>query len=68
MNQSSPKNESTLSKMLGIKHPIILAPMFLISNARMTIEALKAGITAAIPALNYRTREELRDAIRECSK
>lgn len=55
----------TLSELLHIEHPIILAPMFLVSNAKMIIEALRAGITGAIPALNYRTTEELRVAIRE---
>ncbi|MGV3632567.1 MAG: NAD(P)H-dependent flavin oxidoreductase [Bacteroidota bacterium] len=54
-----------LTDILGIQHPIILAPMFLISNANMTIAAIRSGITAAIPALNYRTTEELRAAIRE---
>ena len=39
--------------------------MFLVSNAEMVHAALKAGITAAIPALNYRTTEQLRDAIRD---
>ncbi|MBT1707942.1 nitronate monooxygenase [Fulvivirgaceae bacterium PWU5] len=56
---------TTLDKLLGIRYPIILAPMFLISNSRMVIAALRSGITAAFPALNYRTDEELRAAIRE---
>lgn len=55
----------TLKELLGIEHPIILAPMFLISNAKMTIAALNSGVSAAIPALNYRTTDELRNAIRE---
>ena len=59
------KIESPLSEMLGIKYPIIVAPMFLVSNAKMVISAIKAGATAAIPALNYRTLNELKDAIRE---
>ncbi|BAX82338.1 NAD(P)H-dependent flavin oxidoreductase [Labilibaculum antarcticum] len=59
------KQRSTLKQILGIEHPILLAPMFLISNAKMVIEALKCGCTAAIPALNYRTEKELRAAIRE---
>jgi nitronate monooxygenase len=42
-----------------------MAPMFLVSNTDMVIEACKAGITGAIPALNYRTIEELRAAINE---
>lgn len=52
-----------LTEMLGIKYPIIMAPMFLVSNAAMTIEAIKAGITGCIPALNYRTDAEFRAAM-----
>ncbi|MFM7196056.1 MAG: NAD(P)H-dependent flavin oxidoreductase [Bacteroidota bacterium] len=55
----------TIDRMLGIKFPIIMAPMFLISNSSMVIAALKEGITAAFPALNYRTDKELRAAIAE---
>jgi nitronate monooxygenase len=47
-----------LDTMLGIDYPILMAPMFLVSNTSMTIEALDSGITAAFP-LNYRTDEEL---------
>lgn len=54
-----------LSKMLGIKFPIIMAPMFLVSNTEMVKEAVRSGITGAIPALNYRTVDELKAAIRE---
>ncbi len=52
-----------LTEMLGIDFPIIMAPMFLVSNINMVVEATKAGITGAIPALNFRTIEELEDAI-----
>ena len=57
--------DNKICKMLGIKYPIIMAPMFLVSNTKMVIEALKSGITAAIPALNYKTDKELRSAIQE---
>lgn len=39
--------------------------MFLISNTKMVKAALSCGITAAFPAMNYRTDEELRNAIKE---
>ncbi|HNP95385.1 MAG: nitronate monooxygenase [Cyclobacteriaceae bacterium] len=55
----------TLDKMLGIKYPVIMAPMFLISNTKMIKAALDNGITGAFPALNYRTDAELRAAINE---
>ena len=54
-----------LSDLLKIKYPIIQAPMFLVSNTAMVIEAMKSGIAGCIPALNYRTLEELREAIKE---
>lgn len=58
-------SEFALSKMLNIKYPLIVAPMFLVSNKEMIIEAIKSGVTGAIPALNYRSSEELRIVIRE---
>lgn len=42
-----------------------MAPMFLVSNTKMVIEGMKNGIAGCIPALNYRTLEELRNAIKE---
>ena len=54
-----------LTQLLNIKYPIIQAPMFLVSNTAMVIEAMKSGIAGCIPALNYRTLNELRAAIKE---
>lgn len=53
-----------MCELLGIKYPVIMAPMFLVSNEAMIIEATKNGIAGAIPALNYRTVEELRAGIK----
>ena len=55
----------TLDKLLGIDYPIIVAPMFLISNTKMIKAALESGVSAAFPALNYRTDQELRAAIQD---
>ncbi|MCG8575961.1 MAG: nitronate monooxygenase [Flavobacteriales bacterium] len=54
-----------LTDILDIEHPVIMAPMFLVSNEAMLIEAGNNGITGAVPALNYRTDEEFREAIKE---
>lgn len=54
-----------LTQLLNIKYPIIQAPMFLVSNTAMVIEAMKGGIAGCIPALNYRTLDELRASINE---
>jgi nitronate monooxygenase len=59
------KITTTLTEMLGIDYPIIMAPMFLVSNAKMVIEACNAGIAGSFPALNYRTDAELRKALAE---
>lgn len=57
--------KTKLTELLNIKYPIIQAPMFLVSNTAMVIEAMKSGIAGCIPALNYRTLEELKVAIHE---
>ncbi len=57
-----------LNELLKIEHPIILAPMFLVSNVAMVKAALDTGITAAIPAFNYRTSNQLAEAIAEIKK
>ena len=55
--------KTSLAQLLDIKYPIIMAPMFLVTNTKMMIEALNSDIAACVPALNYRTDQELRDAI-----
>jgi len=54
-----------LNKLLNIEYPIIQAPMFLVSNTKMVIEAMKSGIAGCIPALNYRNLDELRLAVKD---
>lgn len=61
----TPNGRTRLTELLGIDYPILVAPMFLVSNTQMIKEALDAGVTAAFPALNYRSNEELRAAIAE---
>lgn len=55
----------TLTALLQIRHPLIMAPMFLVSNTKMVIEGMKSGVAGCIPALNYRTLDELRASIIE---
>ncbi|MGJ5641099.1 NAD(P)H-dependent flavin oxidoreductase [Formosa sp. S-31] len=57
--------QTNLTELLRIKHPIIMAPMFLVSNVSMVKEAMACGISGCIPALNYRTIAELKAAITE---
>ena len=55
----------TLTSLLSINLPLIMAPMFLVSNTKMVIEGMKSGIAGCIPALNYRTLDELRTSVIE---
>lgn len=49
-----------LSKRVGLRYPIVCAPMFLISTKEMIVAAAEAGILGAMPALNARTAADLR--------
>lgn len=59
------KIETSLTKLLNIDFPIIMAPMFLVTNEKMMIEAMNSGIAACIPALNWRTVEAMNSGITE---
>lgn len=60
--------KQSLQSLLQITHPVIMAPMFLVSNTKMVIEGMHSGIAGCIPALNYRTLEDLRASILELKK
>jgi nitronate monooxygenase len=47
------KNKNTLET--DTRLPLIVAPMFLVSNFELVMESCKAGAAAAFPALNERT-------------
>ncbi len=51
------------SKMMGVRYPIIAAPMFLVSNEDMVVESSEAGAVGTFPALNYRPIENYRKAL-----
>ena len=52
-----------LSDRLGLRYPIVCAPMFILSNKEMIVACAEAGILGTMPSLNLRTREEFRDAL-----
>lgn len=63
MTNNVRKIETPLTKLFSVPYPIILAPMFLVSNEEMIIAASNAGILGCIPAHNYRTPKEFSQAI-----
>lgn len=57
------KIENELTRMLNIRFPLIMAPMFLVSREILVKEAMKAGIMGSFPSLNYRKEDELRKVL-----
>jgi nitronate monooxygenase len=51
----------------GLRLPVIVAPMFLISGPELVIAAAKAGVIGAFPAPNARTLDELRSWLERIS-
>lgn len=56
---------ASLTQLLEIEYPVIMAPMFLVTNTDMMIAAIQSGIAGCVPAHNYRTDKEFRAAIAE---
>jgi nitronate monooxygenase len=49
-----------LSQRLGLRYPIVAAPMFIISTKEMIVACAEAGILGSMPSLNARTPEAFR--------
>ncbi len=51
--------QTKLTSLLDIEFPLIMAPMFLVSNKAMVVSGMQSGIAATFPSLNYRNEGEL---------
>ena len=45
---------------LGVRYPVVAAPMFLVSNALLLEAVGRAGAIGAVPSLNFRAHEQFR--------
>jgi nitronate monooxygenase len=61
-------SQSQVTQQLKIKLPVIMAPMFLVSNQSMMEEAIKSGIAGCFPSLNYRKEGELESILHSLNK
>lgn len=52
------KLQTKVTELLDIDFPIIMAPMFLVSNEAMMKSAMDSGIMGCFPSLNYRNEGE----------
>ncbi|WP_331279669.1 nitronate monooxygenase family protein [Oceanobacillus salinisoli] len=59
------KNEAIEQMKKSVELPVIMAPMFIISNSKMVINACTSGIIETFPALNARTEEILENWMEE---
>lgn len=57
--------ETAFTRMMGVKHPIIAGPMFLVSDEKLVSAACNAGIVGATPSLNWRSTDKLKTALAE---
>lgn len=53
------------SSAFNLKLPIVMAPMFLVSNKNMMKAAIDAGILGVFPSLNFRKEGELDEVLSE---
>ena len=53
-----------LSRRIGLRYPLVAAPMFIISNREMLVACAEAGILGAMPSLNARTIEGFEDDLK----
>ncbi len=60
--------KTPFTEKLGIRYPIVVAPMFLISNPDMLVAAGESGAMAAMPSLNCRTAELFEAALVDIKK
>lgn len=60
------KNQFTES--LNLRLPIIMAPMFLVSNSAMLKAAMQSGIMGVFPSLNFRKEGELEQLLIELNQ
>ena len=55
--------KTKLTDSISIDFPMIMAPMFLVSNEAMIVAAMNCGIAGAFPTLNYRKDGELENIL-----
>lgn len=53
------KINNDFTEMLNIDFPVLMAPMFLVSNEKMMCAAIDNGIAGGFPTLNFRIEGEL---------
>lgn len=61
---ASPEALARLEGIHGLRLPVLVAPMFLVSSPELVLAACRAGVAAAYPASNSRDAQGLRHVLR----
>lgn len=51
--------KTALTEMLNIDFPMMMAPMYFVSNKKMIVAAMNCGIAAAMPIQNWNSKSEI---------
>jgi nitronate monooxygenase len=62
------KYTTPFTTMTGVRLPIIMAPMFLVSNLAMMKSAVSAGVMGVFPSLNFRESDHLSEVLEELNR
>src|SRR6478672_9898684 len=57
--------KNSITEMLQIEFPIVMAPMFLVSNLEMLKAGMRAGVMSVFPSLNFRDEASLSNLLDE---
>ncbi len=60
--------ENSFTRMFNLRLPMVMAPMFLVSNLEMVQASINKGIMGTFPTLNYRNEGELAQVIETINK
>ncbi|HTL11168.1 MAG TPA: nitronate monooxygenase [Bdellovibrionota bacterium] len=63
--KTSPPIQTSFTKLLGCRYPVIAGPMFLVSDENLVAAVSNAGGVGAAPSLNWRDPEAFREAVRK---
>src|SRR6187200_3571438 len=60
--------QNNFTRALNLRHPVAMAPMFLVTNESMLRQSIEAGILGCFPSLNYRKEADLTHILSNLNK
>jgi nitronate monooxygenase len=60
--------QNNFTRDLNLMYPVVMAPMFLVTNESMLRQSMEAGILGCFPSLNYKKGEDLTAVLSNLNK